>query len=79
MTQATQLGGRTRFGVFEADPRNGVLTRSGRRVDTAASAAMKSGRAASGTATAGARPMTARNAGSSASIVESWASGSVVT
>ena len=32
MTQATQLGGRTRFGVFEADPRNGVLTRSGRRV-----------------------------------------------
>src|SRR5215470_3448785 len=32
MTQATQLGRRARFGVFEADPGNGVLTRGGRRV-----------------------------------------------
>jgi TolB-like protein/DNA-binding winged helix-turn-helix (wHTH) protein/tetratricopeptide (TPR) repeat protein len=32
MTQATQLAGRARFGVFEADPRSGVLTRSGRPV-----------------------------------------------
>ena len=32
MTDATQLGRRARFGVFEADPSSGVLTRSGRRV-----------------------------------------------
>ena len=32
MTPATQVGRRARFGVFEADPRSGMLTKSGRRV-----------------------------------------------
>ncbi len=32
MTPAAQVGRRARFGVFEADPRSGMLTKSGRRV-----------------------------------------------
>jgi TolB-like protein/DNA-binding winged helix-turn-helix (wHTH) protein/Flp pilus assembly protein TadD len=32
MTQAMQPGGRTRFGIFEADPRSGMLTKAGQRI-----------------------------------------------